>query len=431
MKKLLILLVVLFISFACFSQALVRWDFEDQNGFTQSPTFVNSEIQAYPIWISEVYLYDYQDYYIGPSGNQSDKAVATNSWPIFWDWDWADFYGFYFDVDSGETVKVDSLSFWHRKSVGGPRVLHVRSSFDNFSTPIDSSDLLPEIENSWHRWSVGSSEVLFFDGPCQVHFRIYGNGALYDDEALLAVDSVAVWGEVLTTRRIHIKAMLDGPYDEPSGLMRDSLRIKELVPLVDPYGYGKSITEGVRSVSGENAIVDWVLVEFRSQSDSSVVLDSQALLIQKNGDVVLTDGITFPSVRVEEDSFFVSIRHRNHLPVMTASPVGSSQVLDFTLGLTQCAGFDSRILRGGTFCLWAGDVGGDNVIQYTGQGNDRDLILYRIGGVVPTLVQAGYFDEDVNMDGLVKYTGPLNDRDLVLFSVGGVVPTNTRNGHVP
>jgi hypothetical protein len=430
MKALLSLLAVLFININSFSQALIRWDFENQGSFTTSPTYVDLSINAYPVWLSEVYLYNYMDYHIGPSGNQADKAISANGWMGHMDWGWTDFYGFYFDVDSGETVRVDSMSFWHRKSFSGPRLLHVRSSFDSFESPLDSSEFFPEAENSWHRWKI-DSEALFFDGPCQVHFRIYANGALQTNQAVLAVDSVALWGEVLSTKRVQIRAMLDGPYDQALGLMSDSLRYKELLPLSDPYGYGKVITEGVRSVSGQNAIVDWVLVEFRSQDDSSLVLDSEPLLIQRDGDVVSLDGVSFPVLRLEDDSFYVSIRHRNHLGVITALPVNSDSVIDFTLSETACMGFDSRVQRAGVFCLWAGDVNSDNIVQYTGQGNDRDLVLYRVGGVVPTSTEVGYLDEDLNMDGLVKYTGSFNDRDIILLSVGGVVPTNTREGGVP
>ncbi len=79
----------------------------------------------------------------------------------------------------------------------------------------------------------------------------------------------------------------------------------------------------------------------------------------------------------------------------------------------------------------AGDGTGDNVVMYTGTGNDRDLVLSRIGGSVPTLTAIGYYREDVNMDGVVKYTGSANDRDPILVNVGGTVPTATRAAQLP
>jgi hypothetical protein len=78
-----------------------------------------------------------------------------------------------------------------------------------------------------------------------------------------------------------------------------------------------------------------------------------------------------------------------------------------------------------------GDVNGDGRIAYTGAGNDRDVVLGRIGGVVPTASATGYLAEDVNLDGRVRYTGADNDRDLILQSIGGVVPTIVREQVMP
>jgi hypothetical protein len=69
--------------------------------------------------------------------------------------------------------------------------------------------------------------------------------------------------------------------------------------------------------------------------------------------------------------------------------------------------------------------------MYTGDDNDRDEILQRILGTVPTNTVTGYFIEDLNLDGIVKYTGAINDRDIILSNIGGVVPTNVRNEQLP
>jgi hypothetical protein len=70
-------------------------------------------------------------------------------------------------------------------------------------------------------------------------------------------------------------------------------------------------------------------------------------------------------------------------------------------------------------------------LKYTGADSDRDAVLTRIGGVVPTATASGYFAEDVNMDGTVKYTGVGNDRDRILVNIGGTVPTNIRLQQLP
>ncbi|HEY0977396.1 MAG TPA: hypothetical protein VGE21_07990, partial [Flavobacteriales bacterium] len=86
---------------------------------------------------------------------------------------------------------------------------------------------------------------------------------------------------------------------------------------------------------------------------------------------------------------------------------------------------------GGVRLCWAGNARRDNLLKYTGTNNDRDPILVRVGGVVPTATVNGYFLEDVNMNGQVKYTGTANDRDPILMNVGGVVPTATLSEQLP
>jgi len=81
--------------------------------------------------------------------------------------------------------------------------------------------------------------------------------------------------------------------------------------------------------------------------------------------------------------------------------------------------------------LLMGDVDGNSVLRYTGQGNDRDPILLRVGGGTPNATANGYFPEDVNLDGVVRYTGEGNDRDPILVNIGGSVPTATRAAQLP
>ncbi|MBK9597233.1 MAG: hypothetical protein IPO60_02620 [Flavobacteriales bacterium] len=57
--------------------------------------------------------------------------------------------------------------------------------------------------------------------------------------------------------------------------------------------------------------------------------------------------------------------------------------------------------------------------------------LSSIGSSIPTNTITGYHMEDVNMDGVVKYVGSANDRDPILFAIGGTVPTDTRPEQLP
>jgi hypothetical protein len=205
------------------------------------------------------------------------------------------------------------------------------------------------------------------------------------------------------------------------------------------YGYtgeggGEQIGSGVLLTTGNDAIVDWLIVEVRDAIDPTRIITSRAALLQRDGHVVDLDGVSQVRVGVPAGGYHVAIKHRDHLGVMTAAPVNLGQsmsMLDFSLPATPVWGVDARKSNGPVSLLWAGDARGSGDIKYTGPNNDRDAILTAIGGSVPTNTTTGYLREDCNMDGIVKYTGIANDRDIILVNIGGSVPTNVRLQQVP
>lgn len=229
--------------------------------------------------------------------------------------------------------------------------------------------------------------------------------------------------------------------------MHDSLRVKGLIPLIEPYtalgyafvgGGSETTTAGVLAASGNNAIVDWVVVELRSSASNTTVVASKAGLLQRDGDIVGVDGTSPLSFNQPSGSYYVVVRHRNHLGVMTNGTVALSGALvtvDLTASGTVTYGTDARKTAGATMLLWAGntfkDVPPPSKLLYTNADNDRDPILLAIGGVVPTNSIPGYLLTDTNLDGKVKYTGAANDRDVILVNIGGVVPTGSRVEQLP
>ncbi|MEZ4675845.1 MAG: hypothetical protein R2932_16595 [Caldilineaceae bacterium] len=60
-------------------------------------------------------------------------------------------------------------------------------------------------------------------------------------------------------------------------LMRDELRAQGLLPQNSPYAAAAAtVDNGVFAVTGNDAIVDWVLVELRNNSNSAMVVASRA-----------------------------------------------------------------------------------------------------------------------------------------------------------
>ena len=246
------------------------------------------------------------------------------------------------------------------------------------------------------------------------------------------------------TVRVRPRAYLEGPYTVAEGRMGDALRAQGLLPATEPYtalgqvhvgGGGESVEAGVLAVQGDDAIVDWIVVELRATTAPYPVLATRSALLQRDGDVVDVDGVSPVAFAVPAGNYRVAVRHRNHLGVITASGVGLSATavtVDLSSGAVPLHGGDAATKSvGGRRVLYAGDANGDEVLRYTGAGNDRDLVLMAVGGVVPTATVSGYRSEDVNMDGVVRYTGPGNDRDIILRNIGGVVPTAVRIGTLP
>jgi hypothetical protein len=258
--------------------------------------------------------------------------------------------------------------------------------------------------------------------------------------------TVVVQGGMNTSIPMLLKAFLQGPYDDDTDLMQDSLRRKSLVPLTEPYtamgytfvgGGGETTTNAVLidNDPAPNAVVDWVVVEVRDPSTPTTIIRSQAGLLWRDGSIVQPNGQYPFRMNVPDGTYHVSVRHRNHLGVMTntavsfTGPLGAT--VDFGVPGTVTFGTDARKNIGGKMVLWAGDVTFNDDVQYTGVGNDRDPVLSAIGGVVPTNLFLGYHRGDVNMNGTVQYTGLGNDRDLILSTIGGVVPTNIREAQLP
>ncbi len=287
------------------------------------------------------------------------------------------------------------------------------------------------------QWLAHDIDISAFDGE-EVMLRFvsingYGNQFYLDN---VQVESSGV--------RVALKLLLQGAYDTGTGLMRDDLRTAGLIPLLEPYtaagftqaagGGDETTTAAVLATTGPDAIVDWVLVELRDQVDPSILVATRCALVQRDGDVVATDGSSAVLLLATADQYHVAVRHRNHLGAMTAAPValnGPAATVDFTLGTTPTWGTAARTPMAGVMALWMGNAFIDEAVKYTGIDNDRDEVLLRVGGTVPTAVANGYWPEDCTMDGEVKYTGLFNDRDPILLNIGGAVPTAIRQEQLP
>ncbi|MCB9183508.1 MAG: hypothetical protein H6591_06280 [Flavobacteriales bacterium] len=329
-----------------------------------------------------------------------------------------------------------SLTFWYHMWGTAMGSLHV-DLWDGSSWTNSVWTLSGNQGNSWQQATVPLDA--YIDGSVRVRFRgITGTGSTSD----MAIDDIMITGS--SGVQVSARAFLDGAYDPATGLMNDQLRVLASFPLTEPYsalgyahvgGGGEAIGAAVLAVTGSNAIVDWVVLELRNAANPTVVIGSSSVLLQRDGDIVSTDGSSPVTFAVTPGTYRVAVRHRNHLGVMTANAVALSGVAA-SVDMSTLPTFGTNALKSVTgsvpkLVMWSGDVTFNGELKYVGEGNDRDPILLQVGGTVPTATFTGYRLEDVNLDGTVKYVGEGNDRDPILQNVGGSVPTATRLEQLP
>ncbi len=246
---------------------------------------------------------------------------------------------------------------------------------------------------------------------------------------------------------LPLKVMLGGAYSSVTGLMDDGLRTQSLIPTAEPYaqimsfthmngGGGETVNASVFATAGSNAIVDWVFIELRSSADSATVLATRSALVQRDGDVVGLDGTNILELPGSFDgqSYYVAIRHRNHLGAMTNSTVtlsATTPLVDFTDTNTQIYGTNAMKLVGGVPTLWSGNTNTNKTVINAGPSNDISPIMAVVLGDPANteynlnFVIHGYSLNDVNLDGDAIAAGPGSD---VTPIVGNVLthPSNTK-----
>lgn len=204
---------------------------------------------------------------------------------------------------------------------------------------------------------------------------------------------------------VSIKIVLQGPIDTISHHMYDDLRQRGLIPVQEPYtalGFNhasssyEQLNPLVLNQSGTNAIVDWVYLELRDSSNFSNVLSSRSALLQRDGDIVDTDGVSavsFPGIQA--GTYYLSIHHRNHLAVITAQPYtfgGNTPFMDMTHPSFLFLGAIPTNIANGKQMMISGDANSD------GQTQNDDIVSYWKHFVGT----AGYLRADFDMDGEVQ-----------------------------
>ena len=118
---------------------------------------------------------------------------------------------------------------------------------------------------------------------------------------------------------LKLKSILQGPW--ATSAMGTTMRDAGLVPLAQPYGTAPWSYNGTEAVASVPAgVVDWVLVELRSDTVGATKVATQAAFLKSDGSIVGFDGSPLLGFHgVDAGPYHVVIRHRNHLAVMTSN----------------------------------------------------------------------------------------------------------------
>jgi len=251
---------------------------------------------------------------------------------------------------------------------------------------------------------------------------------------------------------VCMKVFLQGSYNPTTHLMRNDLAAGSLIPLNQPYGTTPWSYSGQEQISAyPGGLVDWVLVELRTDSAAGTGVDLRAALLLQDGSVVDTNGLSplvFTRFLPGED-YYIVVYHRSHLPIMSAAMVAlpntQASAHHFTINPSSnvypAANPGAIELEPGVYGMIAGDLNHDNLLKYSGPANDRSLIFSRISTELHpapsflTSLVSGYFAEDLNMNGVVKYSGSQNDQSIIFSNIDALTsPTNLNTvyrGKVP
>jgi hypothetical protein len=248
------------------------------------------------------------------------------------------------------------------------------------------------------------------------------------DTANVPIASTNTGGSVtVLTPLVGVTAFLEGTYLSATTSMRNSLKTGGVLATTFPSAF----------IPG-NA-VDSVNIEIRNNvsAAASTVRRFAPAWILTNGTLrgfsdTTQSGVAFDA---PAGSYYIVVRHRNHLAIMSSVTVSLTNTpvnYDFTMAMTAAYGTDPmKALAGSRYGMFAGDVNANGQLKYNLAGNDRAMILTRVGGTNINATVAGYYNEDVSMDGVVKYNLAGNDRAIILQNIGGTNINATNSTQVP
>lgn len=184
-----------------------------------------------------------------------------------------------------------------------------------------------------------------------------------------------------------IKCWLEGPYSNE--LMQTNLT--NILPLTSPYSADPITVDAIPA-----DVVDWVLLELRSSATGQTIR-SKSMWLTKDG-YLQSPGISIVALlNAPPGAYYVVIRHRNHLAIMSANAfqfatTGTAPLLDLTNSANIYGTMSGVItVSPNNVAMIAGDADQNGAIG----PSDRNTAWRNQVGL------SGYLSADFNLDGSV------------------------------
>lgn len=205
--------------------------------------------------------------------------------------------------------------------------------------------------------------------------------------------------ETLLGISLNLKVFLQGPYD--AGTMHALLDEQHLLPARQPYSRAPWNYNGSENVAGiPPEIVDWVLVELRTNTNAESKVATRAAFLKSDGSIVDMDGNSPLRFAVAPGNYYIVVHHRNHLSIMSAAAqllTESTPLYDFTTAQSKAYGnMPQKQLGSGLYGMYAGDGNADGIIGST----DRNSAWRSQNGTAWDYSKYGDFNLDAGIDAL-------------------------------
>lgn len=208
---------------------------------------------------------------------------------------------------------------------------------------------------------------------------------------------------------IELYAWLEGAYDDGANMRTDLNTFLKILPgqsgsaqTGQPYFLAPWLYTGTEGATFTDAdyspdVVDWILVSFRTDKAKATEIKATAALLLKDGAVQFVEECVLTTN--SPSPLYVVIEHRNHIGVMSPSPIaisGRSLAYDFraTDSFRDIASFGQKQISANNWVMYAGDgsQAGD-VVSYDINGTDKSEWTMDNG------VSREYLPTDFNLDG--------------------------------